>query len=200
MEGMRQLSGLVGRRSPGSSCSSSTRTCLRDRRGELRGRDHRARRRARWPAGGGRGAHGRHRRRAGRYRVHLVAPSVRSLILLIAAFNVAFGDRSLSASVARRVPFPCRASAYGIMIAGFGAGAGSAPSQPAWWPGSSASATPARAGICPRHRPRRHRPGAIVPVAFGVLAVMGAGAGFLNVRIMAWLQARVEASRIGPAS
>jgi MFS family permease len=126
-------------------------------------------------------------------------PAIRSLILLIAAFNVAFGGPiNVGLPWLAEFRFHAGASAYGIMIAGFGAGAVLGTIVAGMVARIEALGTLllvlalvlgvglAVIGLAPS-----------VPVAFAVLAVMGAGAGFLNVRIMAWLQARVEPSRIG---
>lgn len=126
-------------------------------------------------------------------------PAIRSLLLLVAAVNLAFsGPINVGLPWLAEFRFDEGPAAYGIMIAGFGAGAllgtiaaGSLPRVTnlgfvmlglAFVLGVALAAI----AVAPS-----------VPVALGILAVIGLGAGFLNVRIVAWLQARVESSMIG---
>jgi MFS family permease len=126
-------------------------------------------------------------------------PAIRSLIFLIAAFNVAFGGPiNVGLPWLAQFRFHEGPTAYGIMIAGWGAGAvlgtiaagmlariehlGAVMLGLAFMLGVGLAVI----GLAPS-----------VPVAFAVLGVMGLGGGFLNVRVIAWLQARVDRSMVG---
>lgn len=126
-------------------------------------------------------------------------PAIRSLIVLVAALNVAFaGPVNVGLPWLAEFRFHAGSAAYGVMVAGWGAGA---------LLGTIAAGTVgsvrrlgelligltvvlgigmALIGLAPS-----------VPVAFAVLAVMGIGVGFLNVRVVAWLQSRVDPAMVG---
>jgi len=119
-------------------------------------------------------------------------PAIRSLILLIAAFNFAFSGPLLVG-----LPFLADhvlgggSATFGILLSAFGAGAVAG----ALIAGSlrnvrrlgtivlteaiGLGAGLAFIGVAPN-----------VPVAFVVLAAMGTGAGFINVHVISWLQGR----------
>jgi MFS family permease len=125
-------------------------------------------------------------------------PAVRSLILLVAAFNFAFtGPLLVGLPYLADVRFEGGAAAFGVIFSAFGAGAlGGA----------------VLAGSL-RHVPRLGLVTMLIAAAMGIglalvgnvpnvilaVAIMGAiglGAGFTNVRVVAWLQARTpEAMR-----
>lgn len=132
-------------------------------------------------------------------RYALADPAIRSLLLLTAALNLAFGGPIMvGLPWLAEIRFAEGPAAYGLMIAGWGAGA---------------VVGTVVAGSLPRVANLGHvvlalglvlgiglaaigfAPG--VPIAFAVLAVMGLAGGFLNVRIIAWLQSRVDPSMIG---
>jgi hypothetical protein len=119
-------------------------------------------------------------------------PAVRSLVLLVAAFNLAFsGPISVGLPFLADVRFGGGAALFGLMLSTFGAGA---------------VAGALLAGSL-KHVP--HLGGVVLSIAFGMgvgLAVIGLspnvyltlaaggaiglGAGFINVRVIAWLQGR----------
>jgi MFS family permease len=119
-------------------------------------------------------------------------PAVRSLILLIAAFNFAFSGPLLVG-----LPFLADhvlrggSAAFGILLSAFGGGAvvgamiaGSVRRVPRLGTTILAIAIGLGVGlgligVAPN-----------VPAAFGVLAAMGVGAGFINVQVFSWLQGR----------
>jgi MFS family permease len=126
-------------------------------------------------------------------------PAIRSLLILIAAINLAFtGPIIVGLPWLADMRFDEGPAAFGLLLAGWGVGA---------LLGTIAAGSLTRVtrlghvmlglafvlgiglmgiGVAPN-----------VPVAFGILALMGIGGGFLNVRIVAWLQARVEPSMVG---
>ena len=126
-------------------------------------------------------------------------PPVRALILLTAAFNFAFSGPLLVGLPFLSVHGLGGGSAtFGILLSAFGAGA---------LLGAVAAGSVGRMrrlgvivlliaiglgiglallGVAPN-----------VPVAFGLLAAMGLGAGFLNVHIISWLQGRTAAEMRG---
>lgn len=119
-------------------------------------------------------------------------PALRSLIMLTAAFNFAF-----TGALAVGLPFLAEHSlgggsaTFGILLSGFGGGAllgavaaGSIPRVPRLGTVTLTIATGLGVGL-----------GLIglapnVPVGFGLLAAIGIGAGFINVHVVSWLQAR----------
>jgi MFS family permease len=132
-------------------------------------------------------------------RYALADPAIRSLLFLTAALNFAFGGPILvGLPWLAEIRFHEGPAAYGLMIAGWGGGA---------------VVGTIVAGSLPHVRNLGHLVlalglvlgiglGAIgiapgVPVALGILAAMGLCGGFLNVRIIAWLQARVDSGMVG---
>lgn len=119
-------------------------------------------------------------------------PAVRSLLLLTAAFNFAVTGPLLVG-----LPFLSDhglgggSATFGILLSAFGAGsvlgaigAGAMPRVPRLGAVVLAiavglGAAMALIGVAPN-----------VPSAFGLLAAMGLGAGFINVHIISWLQGR----------
>jgi MFS family permease len=119
-------------------------------------------------------------------------PAIRSLILLIAAFNFA-----LSGPLLVGLPFLADhvlgggSATFGILLSAFGAGAvagaliaGSLRNvrrlgSIVLTEGIGLGVGLAFIGVAPN-----------VPVAFAVLAAMGTGAGFVNVHVISWLQGR----------
>jgi len=119
-------------------------------------------------------------------------PAVRSLILLTAAFNFAFtGPLSVGLPYMAENTLGGGSATFGILLSAFGAGA---------LAGAVAAGSIARVprlglvvlliaiglglglgllGVAPS-----------VVVAFGLLAMMGIGAGFINVHVVSWLQGR----------
>jgi MFS family permease len=125
-------------------------------------------------------------------------PPVRSLILLVAAFNLAFtGPLLVGLPYLANARFEGGAAAFGIIISAFGAGAlggailaGSLRHVPRL--GLITLATAAAMGI--GLALVGNVPNVILAVA--AMGAMGLGAGFINVRVVAWLQARTpEAMR-----
>jgi MFS family permease len=126
-------------------------------------------------------------------------PAIRTLLVLSAVFNLA-----INGPVAVGLPwladqrFGADASIFGLMLAGFGLGAlvgalvaGSlrqAPRQGTLLLAIASSLGIGMAGI-------GLAPGPLV--VLGVLAAMGLGIGYLNVVVLAWLQAHVEPSMLG---
>jgi hypothetical protein len=121
-------------------------------------------------------------------------PAVRSLILLVAAFNFAFtGPLSVGVPFLAEHTLGGGSATFGILLSGFGAGA---------LLGALAAGSLAHVprlgtvvllisvglgiglgllGVAPN-----------VAVAIGLTAVMGLGIGFINVRVVSWLQARTD--------
>ena len=124
-------------------------------------------------------------------------PAIRSLIVLVAAFNFAFtGPISVGIAWMAREVWGGSA-AFGILFSAFGAGAlvGAVAAGSlhrvrhlGWITlglAGIAGIELAALGVAPS-----------APVAFAILLVMGLGIGFINVRVIAWLQGRVpEAMR-----
>lgn len=119
-------------------------------------------------------------------------PAVRSLIFLTAAFNFAFsGPLSVGIPYLAGHTLGGGSATFGILLSGFGGGAllgavtaGSIRRVPGLGTTVLLIAIGlgigiALIGIAPN-----------VIVAFGVLAVMGIGVGFINVHVISWLQAR----------
>lgn len=119
-------------------------------------------------------------------------PAVRSLIMLTAAFNFAFtGPLSVGIPYLADSRLGGGSAAFGILLSGFGAGAllgavgaGTISRVPRL--GTVVLGTAVALGVAL---------GLIgvapsIPVAFGLLAAMGVGAGFINVHVVSWLQAR----------
>jgi MFS family permease len=126
-------------------------------------------------------------------------PAIRTLIVLIAGFNLAFnGPIFVGLASLADGRFGGGSAAFGILISAWGGGA---------LLGAVAAGSLGRVphlgaivlalagvmgiglgliGIAPN-----------VPVAFAILAVVGLGGGFVNVRVIAWLQARVPETYIG---
>ena len=125
-------------------------------------------------------------------------PAIRSLVLLVAAFNFAFtGPLLVGLPYLADTRFQGGAAAFGIIISAYGAGA----------------LTGAVLAGSLRHVPRLGLITLLTASAMGIglaflgnvptvllaviaIAAIGLGAGFINVRIVAWLQARTpEAMR-----
>jgi MFS family permease len=119
-------------------------------------------------------------------------PAIRSLIVLSAAFNFALtGPLTVGIPYLADQRFDGGPAAFGIILSGFGAGAlvgavmaGSVPrirhlGAVVLTIGVGIGAAVSLIGLAPN-----------VPLAFVLLAVIGLGAGFLNVHIVSWLQAR----------
>ena len=119
-------------------------------------------------------------------------PAVRSLVLLSAAFNFAFtGPLSVGLPFMADHTLGGGSATFGILLSAFGAGAlvgavaaGSIPRVPHLGTITLLIAIGlgvglALLGVAPT-----------VPVAFGLLAAMGIGAGFINVHVVSWLQGR----------
>lgn len=120
-------------------------------------------------------------------------PPVRSLVFLTAAFNFAFtGPISVGLAFLADNRFDGGSAAFGLLFSAFGGGAllgaiaaGSIANPPrlglivmviAFGLGIGL----ALIGLAPS-----------LPVALGILAVMGVLAGFINVQVIAWLQSRI---------
>ena len=119
-------------------------------------------------------------------------PAIRSLIVLSAAFNFALtGPLTVGIPYLADQRFDGGPAAFGIILSGFGAGAlvgavvaGSVPrirrlGAVVLTIGVGIGAAVSLIGLAPN-----------VPLAFVLLAVIGLGAGFLNVQVISWLQAR----------
>ena len=119
-------------------------------------------------------------------------PAIRSLIVLSAAFNFALtGPLTVGIPYLADQRFDGGPAAFGIILSGFGAGAlvgaviaGSVPrvrrlGAVVLTIGVGIGAAVSLIGLAPS-----------VPLAFVLLAVIGLGAGFLNVHVVSWLQAR----------
>jgi len=119
-------------------------------------------------------------------------PAIRSLIVLSAAFNFALtGPLTVGIPYLADQRFDGGPAAFGIILSGFGAGAlvgavvaGSVPrirrlGAVVLTIGVGIGAAVSLIGLAPN-----------VPLAFVLLAVIGLGAGFLNVHVVSWLQAR----------
>jgi MFS family permease len=119
-------------------------------------------------------------------------PAIRSLILLTAAFNFAFtGPLSVGVPFLADHTLGGGSATFGILLSAFGAGsllgaigAGTIARVPRLGTvvlGVAVGLGLALAllGIAPN-----------VPTAFGLLAAMGLGAGFINVHVISWLQGR----------
>jgi MFS family permease len=119
-------------------------------------------------------------------------PAVRSLILLTAAFNFAFtGPLSVGLPFLAGHTLGGGSATFGILLSAFGAGsllgalgAGTISRVPHLGTIVLGVAVGlglglAFIGVAPN-----------VPVAFGVLAAMGVGVGFINVHVISWLQGR----------
>lgn len=119
-------------------------------------------------------------------------PAVRSLILLTAAFNFGFtGPLSVGLPFLAEHSLGGGSATFGILLSAFGAGAllgavaaGSIHRVPHLGAVTLTIAVGLGVGlgligVAPN-----------VPVAFGLLAVIGVGAGFINVHVVSWLQGR----------
>ncbi len=119
--------------------------------------------------------------------------AVRSIVLLTAAFNFAFtGPISVGLAILADTRFEGGPAAFGLLFSGFGAGAvvgaivaGSVPRPRGLGTILMVGAIAlgvglAAIGLAPS-----------LPVAFGIIAVMGVIIGFINVQAIAWLQARI---------
>ena len=126
-------------------------------------------------------------------------PAFRSLMILTAAFNFAFtGPISVGLPYLANTRFEGGSATFGLLLSAFGAGAlagavlaGSIRHVPHLGSVTLAIAMGlglllAALGIAPD-----------VPVALGIGVVMGLGVGFINVRTMAWMQARAPKQMIG---
>ena len=126
-------------------------------------------------------------------------PAIRTLLLLSAAFNLAInGPIAVGLPWLADQRFAADASVFGLMIAGFGLGAlvgalvaGSLHQAPRQGTlllviAAGIGVGMALIGIAPHPL-----------VVLAILAVMGLGIGYINVVVMAWLQAHVEASMLG---
>jgi MFS family permease len=126
-------------------------------------------------------------------------PAVRSLVLLSAAFNFAFtGPLSVGLPFMAEHTLGGGSATFGILLSGFGAGAllgavtaGSIRRVPRLGTTVLLIAIGlglglGLIGLAPN-----------VIVAFGLLAAMGVGAGFLNVHVISWLQARTPEDKRG---
>ena len=119
-------------------------------------------------------------------------PAIRSLLVLVAAFNFAFtGPISVGIAWMAREVWGGSA-AFGILFSAFGAGAlvGAIAAGSLHRVVHLGWITLALAGIAGIELAALGvAPSA--PVAFAVLLVMGLGIGFINVRVVAWMQGRV---------
>jgi len=119
-------------------------------------------------------------------------PAVRSLVLLTAAFNFSFtGPLSVGLPFMADHTLGGGSATFGILLSAFGAGAlvgavaaGSISRVPRLGTvvlliGIGLGTGIGLLGIAPN-----------VPIAFGLLAGMGIGAGFINVHVVSWLQGR----------
>ena len=120
-------------------------------------------------------------------------PAVRSIVVLIAAFNFAFtGPISVGLAFLADHRFNGGSAAFGLLFSAFGGGAvigaivsGSIPRLPRLGAIFMAAAVAlgiglALIGLAPT-----------LPVALAIIAVMGVLIGLINVQAIAWLQARV---------
>jgi len=125
-------------------------------------------------------------------------PAIRSLVLLVAAFNFAFnGPLLVGLPYLADTRFQGGAAAFGIIISAYGAGAlggailaGSLRHVPRLGLVTLLTASAMGVGLALL--------GNVPTVLLAVVAIaaIGLGAGFINVRIVAWLQARTpEAMR-----
>ena len=132
---------------------------------------------------------------AGGVRAAWADPAVRSIVVLIAAFNFAFtGPISVGLAFLADHRFEGGSAAFGLLFSAFGGGAVL---------GAIASGSIGR----PRHLGALLLAVAVglgiglaliglapsLPVALGIIAVMGILIGFINVQAIAWLQSRVPA-------
>jgi MFS family permease len=132
---------------------------------------------------------------AGGVRAAWADPAVRSIVVLIAAFNFAFtGPISVGLAFLADNRFEGGSAAFGLLFSAFGGGAVL---------GAIASGSIGR----PRHLGALLLAVAVglgiglaliglapsLPVALGIIAVMGVLIGFINVQAIAWLQSRVPA-------
>jgi Transmembrane secretion effector len=125
-------------------------------------------------------------------------PAVRSLILLVAAFNFAFtGPLLVGLPYLADVRFEGGAAAFGLIISAFGAGAlggallaGSLHRVPRLGLVTLVTAAAMGVGLAlVGNAPT-------VILAVGAMGALGLGSGFINVRVVAWLQGRTpEAMR-----
>ncbi len=119
-------------------------------------------------------------------------PPVRSLLLLTAAFNFAVtGPLLVGLPFLSEHQLGGNSATFGVLLSAFGAGsvlgaigAGALPRVPRLGAivltiAAGLGAAMALIGVAPN-----------VPAAFGLLAGMGLGAGFINVHIISWLQGR----------
>ena len=119
-------------------------------------------------------------------------PPVRSLLLLTAAFNFAVtGPLLVGLPFLSQHQLGGNSATFGVLLSAFGAGsvlgalgAGALPRVPRLGAivltiAAGLGAAMALIGVAPN-----------VPAAFGLLAGMGLGAGFINVHIISWLQGR----------
>lgn len=119
-------------------------------------------------------------------------PAVRSLLLLTAAFNFAVtGPLLVGLPFLSEHQLGGGSATFGVLLSAFGAGsvlgalaAGAMPRVPRLGAvvlaiAAGLGAAMALIGVAPN-----------VPSAFGLLAGMGLGAGFINVHIISWLQGR----------
>jgi MFS family permease len=125
-------------------------------------------------------------------------PAVRSLILLVAALNFALtGPLLVGLPYLAKTRFDGGAAAFGIIISAYGAGAlggallaGSLPHVPRLGLITLLIAAAMGIGLALVGN------AASVILAVAAMSAMGLGAGFINVRVVAWLQARTpEAMR-----
>jgi len=126
-------------------------------------------------------------------------PALRTLVLLVAALNLAFtGPLSVGIPYLAKTSLGGGAAAFGILLSGFGAGAlvgalaaGSVERVPRLGTVMLSEAVVlgillGLIGVAPS-----------IPVALGLLAAIGLGVGFLNVRAVSWLQARTPGEILG---
>jgi MFS family permease len=136
--------------------------------------------------------------RAG-WRYAVADPAIRTLLLLSAVFNLAInGPIAVGLPWLADQRFGADASTFGLLLAGFGLGAlvgallaGSldrAPRQGTLLLTIAGGLGLGMAAIGLAAQPT---------VVLAILAVMGLGIGYINVVVMAWLQAHVEPTMIG---